>query len=65
MALLISVFCFLPSPRFLAGAITGEKCCEYILGSKAVKPYRIVYSLAVFLGAVVELQIVWNIAGYF
>jgi len=43
----------------------GEKCCEYILGSKAVKPYRIVYSLAVFLGAVVELQIVWNIADIF
>ena len=43
----------------------GEKCFEYILGSKAVKPYRIVYSLAVFLGAVVELQIVWNIADIF
>lgn len=43
----------------------GEKCFEYLFGAKAVKPYRVVYSLAVFLGAVVELQIVWNIADIF
>ena len=43
----------------------GEKCFEYIFGAKAVKPYRVVYSLAVFIGAVVELQVVWNIADIF
>lgn len=43
----------------------GEKCLEYIAGSKAVKFYRIFFSCVVVLGATMKLEMVWNIADVF
>jgi AGCS family alanine or glycine:cation symporter len=43
----------------------GEKSIEYILGAKAIKPYRIVYALAVGLGAVSKLDFVWALSDTF
>lgn len=44
----------------------GEKCVEYLFGSKkAVVPYRIVYTIAVFFGAVMSLSLVWDLADLF
>lgn len=43
----------------------GEKCFEYLVGVKAVIGYRIVYTLAVFVGAVSSLSLVWNLADIF
>ncbi len=40
----------------------GEKSMEYLLGIKAVLPYRIVFVLFVGLGAVAKLSMVWNIS---
>ena len=40
----------------------GEKSIEYLLGIKAVFPYRVVFVLFVGLGAVAKLSIVWNIS---
>lgn len=40
----------------------GEKACEYLLGSRAVLPYRIFWVIAVMIGSVVKLQSVWNFA---
>ena len=40
----------------------GEKGAEYLLGAKAIVPYRVVYTIVVFLGCTVPLQLVWNIA---
>ena len=40
----------------------GEKSVEYLLGEKAVVPYRAVYTALVFVGAVVQLEIVWSFA---
>ena len=40
----------------------GEKSMEYLLGIKAVLPYRIVFVLFVGLGAVAKLSLVWNIS---
>ena len=38
----------------------GEKCMEYLLGVKALVPYRLVFALAVGVGSVVKLELVWN-----
>ncbi|MBI1919461.1 MAG: sodium:alanine symporter family protein [Geobacter sp.] len=38
----------------------GEKCIEYLLGVKALVPYRLVFAMAVGVGAVVKLELVWN-----
>ncbi len=40
----------------------GEKSIEYLLGVKAVLPYRIVFVLAIGVGAVSKLSLVWNIS---
>jgi len=40
----------------------GEKAAEYLLGTKAVRPYRYLWVGAVMLGSVLSLPIVWTFA---
>ncbi len=40
----------------------GERAVEYLKGRKWVLGYRILYIAAVFIGSVMNLSIVWNIA---
>jgi alanine or glycine:cation symporter, AGCS family len=40
----------------------GEKSLEFLLGAKSVKPYRVVFVIAVFFGAVAKLDVVWTFA---
>lgn len=46
----------------LGWAYYGEKCIEYLLGERSVIPYRLLFTLAVIPGAVLELDIVWKIS---
>lgn len=46
----------------IAWAYYGEKCCEYIFGSRAVMPYRIIYTLLVIPGAALKIEVVWLLA---
>ena len=40
----------------------GERAVEYLKGRKWVMVYRVVYIVAVFMGSVMNLTIVWNLA---
>lgn len=40
----------------------GEKSVEYLFGVKSIKPYRIIFSIFVAVGAVAQLQFVWSLA---
>jgi AGCS family alanine or glycine:cation symporter len=40
----------------------GEKAAEYLLGTRAVKPYRILWVIAVMVGSVATLPAVWSFA---
>ncbi len=40
----------------------GEKAAEYLLGTKAILPYRYLWVCAVMLGSVLSLPIVWTFA---
>jgi AGCS family alanine or glycine:cation symporter len=40
----------------------GEKAAEYLFGTGAIKPYRYLWVLAVMLGSVLTLPIVWSFA---
>lgn len=55
----ISLFAF---STVLSWALYGSRCCEFLLGPRAVRPYQILYVLAVVLGAVMELDLAWDIA---
>mgnify|MGYP003594460535 CR=1 FL=1 len=40
----------------------GERAIEYLSGKKLMYAYRIVYIVAVFIGSIANLGVVWNIA---
>ncbi|MDR2576407.1 MAG: sodium:alanine symporter family protein [Treponema sp.] len=40
----------------------GEKGVEYILGTKSISLYRLIFVIVAYLGTVLSLDIVWNIA---
>lgn len=43
-------------------AYYGEKCCEYLLGVKAILYYRLIFTVFVFLGVMIPLDMVWALA---
>lgn len=43
-------------------AYYGEKCIEYLLGTRAVIPYRILFTAMVIPGAILQLDVVWKIS---
>ncbi|TFH02641.1 MAG: sodium:alanine symporter family protein [Calditrichales bacterium] len=43
----------------------GEKSIEYLIGVKAVMPYRYLFTIFVMIGAVLQLETVWSIADLF
>ena len=59
IALCLVLFAF---STILGWALYGSRCCEFLLGPKAVAPYRIIYVLMTVVGATVELDLVWSIA---
>ena len=55
----LSVFAF---TTILGWSIYGEKCVEYLFGVKAILPFRIVWILAVPVGAMANLSFIWLVA---
>src|SRR3984957_15103252 len=43
-------------------AYYGEKCCEYLLGTKAILFYRLIFTVFVFIGVMIPLDMVWALA---
>ncbi len=46
----------------LGWEIYGERAVEYLKGSRWTLYYRIIYIVALFIGSVMSLDVVWNIA---
>lgn len=40
----------------------GEKSMEFLFGASTVKPYRFVFCIFVFLGTILEIELVWTVA---
>ncbi len=54
---------FFAYSTLLGWSYYGEKSIEYLLGYKAVMPYRIVFCMMVFVGAVIsKVELVWTFA---
>ncbi|MDO4490122.1 MAG: alanine/glycine:cation symporter family protein [Lachnospiraceae bacterium] len=43
----------------------GATACQYLFGTKAVVPYRVVFVLIVLAGSVMEAQLAWDISDTF
>lgn len=46
----------------LGWSVYGERCVEYLFGIHAIGPFRMLWVLAIPLGAVAKLDLMWNIA---
>ena len=46
----------------LAWSYYGERAAEYLLGTKVVMPFRILWTLALVVGAVGNLGLIWTVA---
>ncbi|MCL4148903.1 UNVERIFIED_CONTAM: hypothetical protein GTU68_049771 [Idotea baltica] len=55
----LSVFAF---TTILGWSIYSEKCVTFLLGTKAVRPFRVLWVLAVPLGAISDLDFIWLMA---
>ena len=40
----------------------GERCVEYLSGRRLMLTYRVLYIISIFVGSVISLGLVWNIA---
>ena len=60
----VSMCCFAFS-TIISWGLYGSRCVEFILTSKAVKPFLVVYSLVSIVGATVDLGLLWDIAETF
>lgn len=59
VAVSLALFAF---STILGWSFYGEKCVEYLFGTRAIKPFRVLWVLAVPLGAVLSLDFVWLVA---
>ncbi len=40
----------------------GERSAEYLFGTKIIQPYRIMWIVAILIGAIIKLELVWTFA---
>lgn len=60
----IAMCCFAFS-TIIGWGLYGTRCVEFLLGTKANKPFMVLYALVAIVGATMELGLMWNIAETF
>ncbi len=61
---IISVVLFAISTA-ISWSYYGDRCANYLFGPKAILPYKVVFVLMHFLGAVVPLTVIWSLGDVF
>ena len=46
----------------LGWSLYGTRCCEFLFGHKAIRPYQIIFIIVIFVGATMKLDLAWAIA---
>ncbi|GAA5316541.1 MAG: sodium:alanine symporter family protein [Candidatus Pelagadaptatus aseana] len=54
--------CVFAFTTILGWSYYGERCAEYLLGTRVIVPYRVLWVIAVGIGAVTDLDAVWLVA---
>jgi AGCS family alanine or glycine:cation symporter len=57
---LLSVLLFAISTA-ISWSYYGDRCAHYIFGTAAVLPYKIVFVITHFLGAVISMSVMWDL----
>jgi len=53
---------FFAYSTILGWSYYGEKSIEYLFGEIAVMPYRVIFTIVVFVGAILHIDLVWQLA---
>jgi len=59
VAIALAIFAF---TTLLGWSFYGERCIEFLFGVRAILPYRVVWVLAIPVGATVNLGFIWLVA---
>ncbi len=59
VAISLAIFAF---TTIIGWSFYGERCIEFLFGVKAIVPYRVVWILAIPVGATINLGLIWLIA---
>jgi len=59
VSLCLALFAF---TTILGWSYYGERCAEYLFGVKVIVPFRVLWVIAVYVGATLKLGLVWSIA---
>lgn len=59
VAIALAIFAF---TTIIGWSFYGERCVEFLFGIKAITPYRVLWILAIPLGATLSLDFVWLVA---
>lgn len=62
VAIALAVFAF---TTILGWSFYGEKCFQYLFGTRAIMLYRVVFVLAIPVGAMASLDFIWLVADTF
>jgi AGCS family alanine or glycine:cation symporter len=62
VAIALALFAF---TTILGWCVYGERCAVYLFGHMALKPFRLVFTLVVPVGAMMELTFVWSLSDLF
>ncbi len=60
----ISIICFAIA-TLIGWSYFGEKAVEYLIGRKGIKLYKLLYILAIFIGSIISLELVWDMTDTF
>ncbi|WP_083004490.1 alanine/glycine:cation symporter family protein [Halomonas sp. GT] len=62
VAVALAVFAF---TTILGWSFYGEKCCQFLFGTRSIMLYRVLFVLAIPLGAIAQLGFIWLMADTF
>jgi AGCS family alanine or glycine:cation symporter len=54
--------CLFAFTTMIGWSYYGERCVVFLLGERAVLPFRLLWVIAIPVGAVAELDVVWVLA---
>ena len=60
----ISIICFALA-TLIGWSYFGEKAVQYLFGEKGIKAYHLFYILAIFIGSIISLELVWDMTDTF
>jgi len=60
----VAMCCFAFS-TIIGWGLYGSRCIEFLLGSKSIRPFLVIYSFMSIVGATLDLGLMWDIADTF